>query len=55
MLRNGGKGEVALRVRKLGAAPGETFLIKTKHAVSKDQAEFILAGSALNLLAKQSQ
>ena len=55
MLRNGGKGEVALRVRKLGAAPGDTFLIKTKHAVSKDQAEFILAGSALNLLAKQSQ
>ena len=54
MLRNGGKGEVTLKVRKLGAA-GETFLIKTKHAVSKDQAEFILAGSALNLLAKQSQ
>ena len=55
MLRNGGKGEVSLKVRKLGSPAGESFLIKTKHAVSKDQAEFILAGSALNLLSKQSQ
>ncbi|KAK7753999.1 aconitate hydratase [Diatrype stigma] len=52
MLRRGGDGEVALRVRK--HATGETFEIKTKHAVSKDQALFILAGSALNLLAKQA-
>ncbi|KAI5925136.1 aconitase family-domain-containing protein [Camillea tinctor] len=51
MLRNGGKGEVALKVRKV--ATGEEFLVKTKHAVSKDQAGFILAGSALNLLSKR--
>ena len=55
MLRNGGKGEVVLKVRKLGRPAEESFTIKTKHAVSKDQAGFILAGSALNLLAKQSQ
>ncbi|KAI1635334.1 aconitase family-domain-containing protein [Biscogniauxia mediterranea] len=51
MLQNGGKGEVALKVNK--ARTGEEFLIKTKHAVSKDQAGFILAGSALNLLSKR--
>ncbi len=54
MLRNGGRGEVALRVRKHGGG-GEEFTISTRHAVSKDQAAFILAGSALNLLAKQRQ
>ncbi|KAI1394345.1 aconitate hydratase [Hypoxylon trugodes] len=51
MLQNGGKGEVALKVKKNKS--GEEFLIKTKHAVSKDQAGFILAGSALNLLSKR--
>lgn len=50
MLRNGGQGEVSLRVRKKGT--GEEFLVPTKHAVSRDQAGFILAGSALNMLAK---
>ncbi|KAK1828378.1 putative aconitate hydratase mitochondrial precursor [Podospora conica] len=50
MLQNGGQGEVSLRVRK--KATGEEFLVPTKHAVSKDQAGFILAGSALNMLAK---
>lgn len=50
MLRNGGQGEVSLRVRK--NETGEEFLVPTKHAVSKDQAGFILAGSALNMLAK---
>ncbi|KAF7550979.1 hypothetical protein G7Z17_g5326 [Cylindrodendrum hubeiense] len=49
MLQNGGKGEVQLRVTK---AAGDEFLIPTKHAVTKDQAGFILAGSALNLLSK---
>ena len=50
MLRNGGRGEVQLRVRK--ADSGEEFLIRTEHAITKDQAGFILAGSALNLLSK---
>lgn len=53
MLRNGGKGEVRLHVTK--HKTGEQFSIETKHAVSKDQALFILAGSALNLLSKGSQ
>ncbi|CVK90001.1 aconitate hydratase, mitochondrial [Fusarium proliferatum] len=49
MLQNGGKGDVQLHVTK---ASGEEILIPTKHAVTKDQAGFILAGSALNLLSK---
>ncbi|RBR04552.1 uncharacterized protein FIESC28_11547 [Fusarium coffeatum] len=49
MLQNGGKGDVQLRVTK---SSGEEILIPTKHAVTKDQAGFILAGSALNLLSK---
>ncbi|KAL5623331.1 hypothetical protein FOBRF1_002581 [Fusarium oxysporum] len=49
MLQNGGKGDVQLRVTK---ASGQEILIPTKHAVTKDQAGFILAGSALNLLSK---
>ncbi|ORY68976.1 aconitase family-domain-containing protein [Pseudomassariella vexata] len=50
MLHNGGKGEVRLRVTK--HKTGEVVIIKTKHAISVDQAGFILAGSALNLLSK---
>ena len=49
MLQSGGKGEVQLRVKRAG---GKEVLIPTKHAISKDQAGFILAGSALNLLSK---
>ncbi|KAF9783059.1 hypothetical protein IL306_010272 [Fusarium sp. DS 682] len=49
MLQNGGKGDVQLRITK---ASGEEIIIPTKHAVTKDQAGFILAGSALNLLSK---
>ena len=51
MLMQGGNGEVVLRVRK---RTGKTLELKTKHLISPDQAEFILAGSALNLLAKQA-
>lgn len=50
MLRSRGQGEVQLRVRK--RETGEEFLVPVRHAVSKDQAGFILAGSALNLLSK---
>ncbi|CAM1501112.1 Fc.00g102740.m01.CDS01 [Cosmosporella sp. VM-42] len=49
MLQNGGKGDVSLRVTKKN---GEEVMIPTQHAVTKDQAGFILAGSALNLLSK---
>ncbi|ROT35520.1 aconitate hydratase [Sodiomyces alkalinus F11] len=53
MLRAGGRGDVSLRVRKADGS-GE-FLVPTKHAVSEDQAGFILAGSALSMLAKRAQ
>ena len=49
MLRNGGQGPVSLQVKKKN---GQTLEVPTKHTISKDQAGFILAGSALNLLAK---
>lgn len=49
MLQNQGRGDVQLRIKKTS---GEEVLIPTKHAVTKDQAGFILAGSALNLLSK---
>lgn len=50
MLRSRGKGDVQLRVKK--HTTGDEFLVPVKHAVSEDQAGFILAGSALNLLSK---
>lgn len=49
VLQNGGKGVVKLLVTK--HATGEQFVIPVKHNFSKDQCGFILAGSALNLLA----
>ena len=49
-LKNGGQGEVGLKVKK---KDGKVLEIKTRHTISRDQAEFILAGSALNLLAKK--
>ncbi|KAJ5524995.1 hypothetical protein N7494_011645 [Penicillium frequentans] len=52
-LKAGGQGEIQLRVTK--RKTGETFLVPTNHTLSKDQSGFILAGSALNLLAKQAQ
>jgi homoaconitase len=51
-LQNGGKGEVELVVRRDGK---EIARIKTKHTLSKDQAAFITAGSALNLLARKGK
>ena len=50
MLHNEGKGDVTLLVHKRG---GGTHEVLTKHTISKDQAGFILAGSALNLLARR--
>ncbi|KAG9251263.1 aconitase family-domain-containing protein [Emericellopsis atlantica] len=49
MLQNGGKGSVQIKVKR---GNGEEKLIPTKHAITEDQAGFILAGSALNLLSK---
>jgi homoaconitase len=50
VLVNDGAGEIALEVTKKS---GETFQLPVKHTLSKDQCGFILAGSALNLLAKK--
>ncbi|KEF56235.1 aconitate hydratase, mitochondrial [Exophiala aquamarina CBS 119918] len=52
VLQNHGKGEINLKVWK---ESGESFTIPVKHTLSKDQCAFILAGSALNLLAKRHQ
>ncbi|GES60694.1 aconitate hydratase [Aspergillus terreus] len=46
-LQAGGQGEISLRVRK----PSGEIEIPVKHTLSPDQCGFILAGSALNLLA----
>lgn len=51
VLSSGGKGEVQLKVNKKN---GEEIMIKTKHTLSEDQCGFILAGSALNLLAAKA-
>jgi homoaconitase len=53
LLTSGGQGEMRLRVTK--HKTGEVFEIPVKHTLSKDQCGFILAGSALNLLAKRAQ
>ncbi|KAF2280620.1 mitochondrial aconitate hydratase-like protein [Westerdykella ornata] len=52
VLRSGGKGEVDLVLKKKS---GEEEVIKTKHTLSEDQCGFILAGSALNLLARKGK
>ena len=52
MLRNGGGGEVSLRV---ATREGRERMIPVKHTISQGQAGFILAGSALNLLAQKGR
>lgn len=51
VLKSGGEGEVVLRVKKRG--DGRVVDIRTRHTLSKDQCGFIMAGSALNLLARK--
>jgi homoaconitase len=52
VLKSGGQGSVELIVRRNGQ---EVARIPTKHTLSRDQCGFILAGSALNLLARKSR
>ena len=52
VLKSGGEGDVKLRVVKKEGG-GRELEIKTRHTLSRDQCGFILAGSALNLLAKK--
>lgn len=51
VLINGGAGDIALKVIKKNS--GESLEVPVRHTLSKDQCGFILAGSALNLLAKR--
>ena len=53
VLQNGGKGEINVVVTKKDS--GEKITIPVKHTLSQDQCGFVLAGSALNLLAKRGQ
>jgi homoaconitase len=50
---HGGEGEISLVVTKKDG--GEEFSVPVKHTMSEDQRAFILAGSALNVLAKQAR
>lgn len=52
VLKAGGQGDIQLRVTK--RKTGETFMVPVNHTLSKDQSGFILAGSALNLLAAKA-
>ena len=51
VLRSGGQGNVELVVKK----NGDEKVIKTKHTLSEDQCAFVLAGSALNVLARKAK
>lgn len=51
VLKSGGQGSVELIVRRKGA---EVKRVKTKHTLSRDQCGFVIAGSALNLLARRA-
>lgn len=51
--QGGGSGSVNLRVKKHGS--GEEIRVPVKHNFSKDQCNFILAGSALNVLSQKSK
>ena len=53
MLASGGNGQVKLEITK--EKDGQRVIIETAHTFSKDQAEWVLAGSALNLLAKMAR
>jgi len=53
VLQKGGSGDIMLRVRKCRSQ--EIITVPVKHSLSKDQCGFILAGSALNLLAKRGR
>ncbi|TKA79151.1 putative aconitate hydratase, mitochondrial [Cryomyces minteri] len=50
VLRSGGQGSVEIVVKK---RDGSVVRVKTRHTLSEDQCGFVLAGSALNLLAKK--
>ncbi|KAK5091729.1 aconitate hydratase [Lithohypha guttulata] len=52
VLQNGGEGHIKILVHKRS---GEVVEIPVEHTLSKDQCGFVLAGSALNVLAKKTK
>ena len=52
-LKRTSAGDVSLKVTKFSS--GEVYTVPVRHSLSPDQCGFILAGSALNLLAARSQ
>lgn len=52
VLQSGGQGQITVHVKK---QDGETLEIPVEHNLSKDQCSFVLAGSALNVLASKSK
>lgn len=52
VLQSGGQGSVQLKVVR---KTGETVMVPVNHSLSKDQCGFVLAGSALNVLAKRAR
>jgi homoaconitase len=52
VLKSGGQGQVELVIKK---KDGSEKVVKTKHTLSHDQCGFVLAGSALNLLAMKGR
>lgn len=53
VLHNGGHGDVHLKIRKFDS--DKEIRIPVRHSLSRDQCGFILAGSALNLLAQKGK
>ncbi|KAG9230577.1 putative aconitate hydratase 2 [Amylocarpus encephaloides] len=53
VLTNRGQGSVSLKLTR--RATGEEVVIKTRHTMSEDQCGFVLAGSALNVLARMQR
>ena len=53
LLQHGGSGGAHLLVKQKGS--GAEFRVPVKHTLSRDQCNFILAGSALNLLSQRSR
>ena len=52
VLTSGGQGGVSVLVKTKG---GDELKVRTRHTLSKGQCGFVLAGSALNLLAAKGR
>ena len=55
VLKSGGQGEVELVFTDGKGVAEKEIRVKTRHTFSKDQCSFVLAGSALNVLARKGR